>query len=107
RVLPKERIAPSDEIVEVRHRRGIHIRGRSRPRHEVWPKRRVAPRADRPGGRVARDGVVAGRKIEEHFLDVLDLIDLERLDLPEPLWPERGVRVIRWVEDVVKPALRL
>src|SRR4051794_27015345 len=71
------------------------------------PQRAVAPGTDGAYRRVPCDRVVSGRDVEENLFDVLDLVDPERLHLPEPLRPESRIRIVRRVEDVVEPSLRL
>src|SRR3712207_8297403 len=46
------------------------------------------------------------REVEQRPLDVLHLVDAERLHLPEPLG-RRSLAAVRGVEDVVEPPLRL
>ena len=105
-VLAEQRVAPGDEVVEVRHHRLEHVRGRPVAGDHVRPERGILPRSDAVDRFVAQRGVRAGGEVDQHVLDQLHLGLLERLDLPEPLRCRPGA-VVRRVEDVVEPALRL
>jgi hypothetical protein len=104
--LAEKRIAPGDEIVEIRHDRGVHVRDRPGARDQVWAEGVVAPRADGGDRAILQVRIVARCQDQQRILDVLDLVDLERLALPESL-RRRAVGIVGRIENIVEPSLRL
>ena len=105
-VLPEQRVAPGDQVVQIRHHRLVHVGLLPVAGDDVRAERRVLPGLDAADRLVAQRCVGAGGEVDQDLLDLLDVGVLERPHLPEPL--RRGaVAVVGGIEQVVEPALRL
>src|SRR5581483_7748625 len=106
RVLLEENIAPDNQIIEVGHHRLKHKGRLAITSHQERSKWSIFPRLDTIDRILVKLLINLRREIDQNTLNHLDVVILERLDLPETL---RGgaVAIIGGIENVVEPLLRI